>query len=90
MRRTPFGATMLVLVGIADTDELLAREPPLLVKAQLLSLDENDHPKWGRVLLDRGVVSVEPPPPPPKRPKWLATTANLEPRARANLGVGNP
>ena len=81
MRRTPFGATTLVLVDIADTDELLAREPPLLVKAQLLYLDENDHPKWGRVLLDRGVVSVEPPPPPPKRQRlgasWDEARASL-------------
>ena len=29
------------------------------------------------------------PPPPPKRLKWLASTANLEPRARASLGVGD-
>ena len=29
------------------------------------------------------------PPAPPKRPKWLASTANLEPRARAGLGVGD-
>ena len=27
------------------------------------------------------------PPAPPKRLKWLASTANLEPRARASLGV---
>ena len=27
-RRTPFGATMLVVIGIADGEDLLSREPP--------------------------------------------------------------
>jgi hypothetical protein len=67
LHRTPFGATMLVVIGIADGEELLSREPPLIVKAQLLTLNCNHVAKWGKVLLDRGTVPVEPSPPAPKR-----------------------
>ena len=66
-KKTPFGATMLFLIGVADDEDLLMSEPPLLVRAQLLTLADDRSAKWGSILLDRGFVPVEPTPPPPKR-----------------------
>ena len=73
LRRTSFGATMLVVFGVVDADDLLFREPPLIVRAQLLTLNASDEPKWGKVLLDRGVVPVEPLRPAPKRQRHGAS-----------------
>ena len=49
----PFGAAMLVLIGVADEEELLMTQPPLFVKAQLYSITAGGEAKWGQVLLDR-------------------------------------
>ena len=62
-----YGAAMLILVGVCDAQELLRKEPPLLVKAQLLNLDAQKNSKWGGVVLERGLVPVDPTPPPAKR-----------------------
>ena len=64
---TRYGAAMLLLVGIADGPELLQPDPPLIVKAQLLTLSDVCSPKWGPVVLQRGIVPVEIPCPPSKR-----------------------
>ena len=66
-RGSVYGAAMLIVVGVCDADELLAVEPPLLVKAQLLTVDASRAAKWGNVVLERGLVPVEPIPPPAKR-----------------------
>ena len=58
---------MLFVVGICDTPDLLLPEPPLLVKAQLLVIGADGLPKWSSVLLERGVIAVEPEAPLPKR-----------------------
>jgi hypothetical protein len=68
-----YGAAILFLVGVCDSVELLAKEPPLLVKAQLLVLDATGKPKWSTVLLEKGTVPVEPKPPPPKRQRQGAS-----------------
>ena len=78
---TRYGAAVLLLVGVCDSEGLLAREPPLLVKAQLLVLGADGEAKWGRVLLDRGTVAVTPTPPPTKRQRqgasWDEVRASL-------------
>ena len=71
--KTQYGAAMLLLVGIADGPQLLAPEPPLMAKAQLLTLNDDGSPKWGPVVLERGTVPVEPPRPPPKRQRHGAS-----------------
>ena len=66
-RGSRYGAAMLILVGVCDAEDLLRNDPPLLVKAQLLTVDAQTNPKWGSVVLERGLVPVEPTPPPAKR-----------------------
>ena len=78
---TRFGAAMLLLIGVCDDETLLADTPPLIVRAQLLTLDEHGTPQWGNILLDKGTVPVERDPPPPKRQRkgasWDEVRANL-------------
>ena len=69
--RTPFGAAVLLVLGICDAADLTANEPPLLVKAQILVLDASGEPTWGRILLDRGTIPVEPAPPPLGGSVWV-------------------
>lgn len=81
-RGSKYGAAMLILVGICDTEDLLRRDPPLLVKAQLLNTDGLGNCKWGNVVLERGLVPVEPTPPPAKRLRrgrsWDEVRASLQ------------
>jgi hypothetical protein len=74
------------MVGICDDVDLAAHEPPLIVKAQLLALDDSGVPKWGPVLLDRGTIPVEPAPPPPRRQRvgrsWDEVRAELATKER--------
>jgi hypothetical protein len=78
---TPFGAAALLVVGICDDDGLLAPEPPVFAKMQLLTVDGSNQPKWGSILLDRGCVPVQPAPPPPRRQRvgrsWDEVRADL-------------
>jgi hypothetical protein len=62
-----YGACLLLLVGVCDGPELLDSTPPLLVKAQLVTLDADGKPKWTKVVLDRGTVPAEPVLPKPKK-----------------------
>jgi len=76
-----YGACLLLLVGVCDGPELLDSEPPLLVKAQLVTLDAGGEPKWTRVVLDRGTVPTEPVLPKPKKQRrgasWDEVRASL-------------
>ena len=80
--RRPFGAAALLVIGICDNDDFLARDPPLLVKSQLLTLNDSDEPKWGQLLIDRGAYLIEPDPPPPRRQRvgasWDEVRARLQ------------
>ena len=70
---TIYGAAVLLVVGICDSEELLAAQPPLLVKAQLMTRGANGQARWSTVLLDRGLLPVVPAPPPPKRQRQGAS-----------------
>ena len=88
---TTYGAALLIVVGICDSEELLAASPPLLVKAQLMVLDANGAPKWGQILLDKGTVPTEPTAPLPKRQRqgasWDEVQAILSDKGRQFEGT---
>ena len=80
-RSSPCAAGLLVFIGICDAETLGAKEPPLLVRAQLL---HNKTPRsfvWGERLLDAGGLPTDACAPPQKRvrigPSWDEIRAAL-------------
>ena len=89
--RSIYASALLFVVGICDTEDLRSKDPPLLVKAQLLVLNAANEPKWGSVLLEKGVLPVAPTPPPPKRQRlgssWGEVRASLQAKQQDIGGV---
>lgn len=61
-RTSPFGAAMLIVVGVCDSEQLSAKDPPLLVRAQLMVVKSSGVAAWGDRILDHGPLPVTLPP----------------------------
>lgn len=80
-RSSPCAAGLLVFVGVCDAEGLSAKEPPLLVRAQLFRSEGRGAFAWGELLLNEGGLPEGSCAPPWKRcrrgPSWDEVRAAL-------------
>jgi len=74
LRSTSFGAGLLIFVGVCDSADMSAVEPPLLWRAQLFLPLASGGASWGKCVVDKASLAAGSPSPPAKRrrrcPSW--------------------
>lgn len=61
-RGSPYGAALLIFVGVCDSADLAAKDPPLLVRAQLMVVKASGIITWADRVLDRTPPAAALPP----------------------------